>query len=464
MNRRKFLSLALCLVLLLAGCADKGDSRAGTYTGTGNGHKGPVVLSVELDDQGAMTAISVTEQAEDAQYAAPALDTLPDRIVAEQSLGVDVVSGATITSRAILEAVADALTQAGLDPAALGYVSVEQLSNEEVVVLYGLASGVELQLTGELLKRDFEPVTLTAVSISSSGEEKEVVATGVTLGAILEEYGASPADFAAVLTVASDGYSIEIPGEILHSRDILIAYEVNGEPQSLRTVIPDERAMYWSKFLSRIELLGAEQVAAQPITQLLLLESAISLLADRCEPYQYYDKTGSALPIAALLEQCIEQQLQTPVGFVQIRSTDQLEKSERYDVFRQQYILYEGVEEDVPLFIGPDLPVGMRVKQLLTVQVGPVCVASLDMAQQVEQPPLALADFMELAGLPLEDWAEYRLRNLEGELLNLNGTALQEAVLSHDEGGLPLLRFPSGQFNGQFAGLLSIEQLAGEGS
>ena len=46
---------------------------------------------------------------------------IPAAIVEGQSLDVDAVTGATLTSDAILAAVAKALESAGLDPADYGY-------------------------------------------------------------------------------------------------------------------------------------------------------------------------------------------------------------------------------------------------------------------------------------------------------------------------------------------------------
>lgn len=52
----------------------------------------------------------------------------------------------------------------------------------------------------------------------------------------------------------SDGYSIEVPAEILANRDIILAYLVNGKSlderkQPLRAIILEERAVYWVRTL-----------------------------------------------------------------------------------------------------------------------------------------------------------------------------------------------------------------------
>lgn len=62
-----------------------------------------------------------------------AINDLPGEIVASQSLAVDAKSGATFTSEGIVNAVADAVAQAGGDADALRAVPVEkELSTETI--------------------------------------------------------------------------------------------------------------------------------------------------------------------------------------------------------------------------------------------------------------------------------------------------------------------------------------------
>lgn len=84
----------------------------GTYTGTAEGYNGPVSLDVTFDENG-ITDIQVGEHAETNYVGTPAFDIMiPDAIEANGS-GVDTVSGATFTSRAVKEALNDAAEQAG---------------------------------------------------------------------------------------------------------------------------------------------------------------------------------------------------------------------------------------------------------------------------------------------------------------------------------------------------------------
>jgi fumarate reductase flavoprotein subunit len=95
-------------------------SDAVTASGTAQGMEGPVTVEVTATKD-KIYAIKVTEQNETKDIGTKAVDQLPAAIFSANSLEVDGVSGATITSNAIKEAAAAALTSAGLDPASFGY-------------------------------------------------------------------------------------------------------------------------------------------------------------------------------------------------------------------------------------------------------------------------------------------------------------------------------------------------------
>lgn len=84
------------------------------YLGEAPGiHGDPVKVKVTIQD-GTIVAVEVVEQHESEGVADPALETIPGAIVDAQSVDVDSVAGATVTSDAIKAAVADAMAQAGL--------------------------------------------------------------------------------------------------------------------------------------------------------------------------------------------------------------------------------------------------------------------------------------------------------------------------------------------------------------
>ncbi|MBP5646989.1 MAG: FAD-dependent oxidoreductase [Bacteroidaceae bacterium] len=85
----------------------------GTYTGSGKGYGGQVQARVTFSETG-VTEIRVGQQRETAHVGDVALQTLPQKIIAANGLGVDAVSGATMSSFGLKEAVLDAADQAGV--------------------------------------------------------------------------------------------------------------------------------------------------------------------------------------------------------------------------------------------------------------------------------------------------------------------------------------------------------------
>ncbi len=86
---------------------------AGTYTGSGEGYNGPVEVSVTFDDK-AVTAIEVTSSKETEHVGDIAFDILIPDMIKANGTGVDAVSGATFSSRALKEAVNAAAEEAGV--------------------------------------------------------------------------------------------------------------------------------------------------------------------------------------------------------------------------------------------------------------------------------------------------------------------------------------------------------------
>lgn len=117
--------LALLLVLGMTGCANKekpNDTpaneetsyKAGTYTATVKGHNGDLKVEVELNDT-SIVSVKVLEHAETAGIGDAAIERIAAEITEDQTLAVDTVAGATVTSKAVLAAVEDCIKQAGGD-------------------------------------------------------------------------------------------------------------------------------------------------------------------------------------------------------------------------------------------------------------------------------------------------------------------------------------------------------------
>ena len=80
----------------------------GTYTGTGYGHNGAIKVSVEVEN-GMISEITVISSNEDGKYFNKAEGTIINSVLDSQSVNISTVSGATMSSNGILEAIADAL-------------------------------------------------------------------------------------------------------------------------------------------------------------------------------------------------------------------------------------------------------------------------------------------------------------------------------------------------------------------
>lgn len=156
--KRKFLALLTAAALslcLLTGCGGSTSapasgstaSPAGVYEGTGAGRNGDIVVAVTLDDTGAITNIEVKESTETDGIGTLAFDQMIPLMVANNSIAVDTVATATLTSDGLLEAVRSALEAAGVDLAAYS-AKVEAAQGEDtayevdVIIVGGGGAGM----------------------------------------------------------------------------------------------------------------------------------------------------------------------------------------------------------------------------------------------------------------------------------------------------------------------------------
>lgn len=155
---KKGISLLLSLVLMLAMCMGaQAQMQAGTFSATAPGRNGDVTVEVVVSEN-AIESVSVTAHQETAGIADTAIESIPEKIVSGQTLAVDVVSGSTLTSEAILAAAEAALTQAGADIEALKtpvaqepVAALEDMDTQVLVVgsgLAGLAAAVSAREAG----------------------------------------------------------------------------------------------------------------------------------------------------------------------------------------------------------------------------------------------------------------------------------------------------------------------------
>ena len=87
-----------------------------TLIGKADGRNGPIEVEVVMNGD-EIVSVEVISQSETEGIGSVAIAEIPAAIVEQQSILLDAVSGATVTSEGILDAVAAALEVGGLDPA-----------------------------------------------------------------------------------------------------------------------------------------------------------------------------------------------------------------------------------------------------------------------------------------------------------------------------------------------------------
>ena len=188
---------------------------AESYTASAPGLGGEVPVTVTIED-GKITDIEVGENQETAGIGSNAIDLLPGKIVEAQSIALDAVTGATITSTAIFTAVEDAIVQAGLDPEAFkvtqeaAELPMGETQNTDVVIV---GAGMAGLMASYELKRDYPDVSFILLEKQASVAGSVPVSGGMIVGIssdLHKKYEAecSTEDIVALMETTSRGAAI----------------------------------------------------------------------------------------------------------------------------------------------------------------------------------------------------------------------------------------------------------------
>ena len=130
----------------------------GTYDVTAMGHNGKLPMSVEFSED-KIENIEIDTSAETAGIADVVFEKIPAQILSGQTLNVDTVSGASVTSKGVIDGVAEAVKLAGGDPDVLknrprpsAERQVPPVEYETDVVVIG-AGGAGLTAAASVLQR-----------------------------------------------------------------------------------------------------------------------------------------------------------------------------------------------------------------------------------------------------------------------------------------------------------------------
>ena len=242
-------ALAMAAVIAVSlfgyGCGAKSASTSsdagvsGDFTGTAKGFGGDVSVTLTLTD-GAITGCTAEGKDETQGVGSEAIAKMPGEIAESGSIAVDGVSGATVTSTAIKEAAAAALTAAGLNP------------------------------------DDYK----TAVEKTGSAEDSTVEADVVVVGA-------GGAGMTAAITAAAEGKSVVI----LESQSMVGGNSVRatGGMNAGKTVYQDENKFGESAGVEKTLKTAAEKYADNETITALAKTVSEQWAAYQANPTGYFD-------------------------------------------------------------------------------------------------------------------------------------------------------------------------------
>lgn len=159
---KKLVALLLVSMLIISNLSMLASAEGmtpGTYTGEARGFGGPLAVSVTVDAE-QITDIEVLSHDETEGIGTAAFPVLIEKVLDGQTIAVDNVSGATVSTAAFLAAVEDALTQAGADLDKMSASAEKPQDKEEValeadiVVVGGGAAGLSAALAARQLGQE----------------------------------------------------------------------------------------------------------------------------------------------------------------------------------------------------------------------------------------------------------------------------------------------------------------------
>ena len=267
MKKLTALLASATMALSLVGC-----SAGKTYTGEAYGHdkENPVKVTLTIKDK-TITKVEVDASHETNGIGSKAAETMPGAIVAANSLDVDGVSGATQTSKAIIEAATAALKQAGLEPSDLVSKNTSTTKAKDieetvdVVVVGAGGAGMTAAITAtdagkKVIVVESQPIA-GGNSVRSTGgmnaaktpyqdknEFKEAAGVEKTLATAAEKFADNETITALAATVKSqwDAYQANPQGYFdsveLMELDTLIGGKGKNNPELVKTLAENSAA------------------------------------------------------------------------------------------------------------------------------------------------------------------------------------------------------------------------------
>ncbi|MFI3176304.1 MAG: hypothetical protein R3Y67_02295 [Eubacteriales bacterium] len=272
-----------------------------------------------------------------------------------------------------------------------------------------------------------EAVEITAQSTTSDGDINVANVKGVYVADLVTTAGYDLNDYESLKIVAGDGYEIIVPPDVLSVRDVIIAYEQDGEAYdeygAFRTIIPDERAMYWVKGVASLNF--EANLASTGMERIVFLDNLSAVM--ELEDYTYYDTVEQAVSLANLFQEFANVDGVTSVTLI---ASDGLENDKDIDTASNAYLKLTG--EDAPLFTGPTLPKGMQIKEITYLKAGDTTFVALSAVEELPD----LWSLLSQSGVSGTDYVAY---DVEGEATTISGGIVGEFYFIIEGGVLYLV-------------------------
>lgn len=216
----------------------------GSYEVTVDAHNGPLTVEVVVEE-GTISSVEVLEHEETEGLADPAIEDVPAAIVASNSTEVDTVSGATVTSDAIISAVDEALGGEDSGPQVEGVAYTDGTYETtvdgaqgplsvEVTITDGDISDVvilEHEETEDLADPALEDVPATIIE-SNSTDVDTVSGATVTSEAITEAVDTALLEAAIAYQVTVEGHNGPMTVEVTLEEDTITNVEVTEHEET----------------------------------------------------------------------------------------------------------------------------------------------------------------------------------------------------------------------------------------
>lgn len=304
-----------------------------------------------------------------------------------------------------------------------GCVQPAQTQKAEKIIISGLDKG-SIDVTIDEIKA-LKPFAGKVEGADSEGKPVVYEIKGGYLKEILEKNGCSQTDFSGMRIVATDDYSIEVAKDILSTRDVILAYEMDGKPLDqgnapLRIFIPQERAMYWVRMVSELQMLKTEQ--SDEVAGIYIMDSLYKE-AD----YEDYELIGQKYKTINT-RNIIKSYPGTGGDVVLLTASDGLLKNETLENFHTGAINMTG--ENTPEFFSNELPSGMFVKDLMLFKYGGNAFAFVSKAIEKEKT-LTLQMLLQLCRM--KQGNDYVLSFKDGKKTDIKADEIKDWNIVYDK-------------------------------